>query len=103
MTCLSAPLNVMPTLKYRYGIYGPKSLPIITDYSVCTAILLTVGTIPELPKRQAYPTYRFVTWPLNTNGKSGHVPMTPIGYAGKTRPDRKSTRLNSSHLGISYA
>src|SRR5437899_4677927 len=27
----------------------------------------------------------------------------PLAWHGRRRPDRKSTRLNSSHLGISYA
>src|SRR5262245_62491693 len=42
---------------------------------------------------------------------TGQVPTHAIGLdafqecdtVGITRPDRKSTRLNSSHLGISYA
>src|SRR5436309_8736079 len=31
------------------------------------------------------------------------VISTSVGYAGGVTPDRKSTRLNSSHVKISYA
>src|SRR5438045_7413386 len=33
----------------------------------------------------------------------GPAPQRPPGARAHLRPDRKSTRLNSSHLGISYA
>src|SRR5258705_9792870 len=36
-------------------------------------------------------------------GRSGQRPAVGRRGADHRRPDRKSTRLNSSHLGISYA
>src|SRR5437899_9375548 len=38
-----------------------------------------------------------------TNNAKRKKPYSPIEAAGMNRKDRKSTRLNSSHLGISYA
>src|SRR5262245_63468438 len=37
------------------------------------------------------------------SGLVRHADSLPILFLLVTRPDRKSTRLNSSHLGISYA
>src|SRR5437899_7121032 len=56
---------------------------------------------------------RSTLFPYTTLFRSLHHPIGPDGAAtgrrpargdlGGTPPDRKSTRLNSSHLGISYA
>src|ERR1035438_5321826 len=40
---------------------------------------------------------------LNTLANLGTVSVAPIYGFSVINPDRKSTRLNSSHLGISYA
>src|SRR5262245_64968697 len=37
------------------------------------------------------------------NVKNEKCPLMDLEYGEKTEKDRKSTRLNSSHLGISYA
>src|SRR5256885_12094883 len=34
---------------------------------------------------------------------ANHAPLSPLGFIARTAEDRKSTRLNSSHLVISYA
>src|SRR5690606_41332913 len=36
-------------------------------------------------------------------GRLGGISFNPRAREGATRPDRKSTRLNSSHVKISYA
>src|SRR5256885_9048438 len=47
---------------------------------------------------------RFDAMKFTESVKSFHVPLTPPTLACPPRiPDRKSTRLNSSHLVISYA
>src|SRR5437899_5955586 len=35
--------------------------------------------------------------------RAGDLPLEPAALARSAEADRKSTRLNSSHLGISYA
>src|ERR1035441_7919489 len=41
--------------------------------------------------------------PRDARHVEGVHPIDYLAYVGKTDIDRKSTRLNSSHLGISYA
>src|ERR1039458_10622728 len=41
-------------------------------------------------------------FPVNRRKRNGNVKRNPVSR-GQNRLDRKSTRLNSSHLGISYA
>src|SRR5437660_10990725 len=45
---------------------------------------------------------RSPTWPRSTK-KSADSGTTGGGPRRRSRPDRKSTRLNSSHVAISYA
>src|SRR5207249_11094276 len=46
-------------------------------------------------------------FPLYTNASAielgGRVHYVEVSYSGRARLDRKSTRLNSSHVSISYA
>src|ERR1035441_3788984 len=72
----------------------------------CGKVALGVaGTGLLAPAQQAAPevTYPFKTWQLN--GQDAYIFADPATktYYRTTTGDRKSTRLNSSHLGISYA
>src|SRR5207249_5939990 len=44
-----------------------------------------------------------VLWGWGYKGRAGRRPSQPPGAARPLYPDRKSTRLNSSHVSISYA
>src|ERR1035441_9518090 len=56
-------------------------------------------------QRRAYGLGRAVVIPLRDigGGGDGRRADKPVGRVDRGRIDRKSTRLNSSHLGISYA
>src|SRR5438045_9774876 len=62
------------------------------------------GAHPDLhsfPTRRSSDLSRVVA---NSVGAPGSLPNVTTGYTFlNVTPDRKSTRLNSSHLGISYA
>src|SRR5437899_96513 len=87
------------------------ALPIFINYAVPVGELdITVSDLVErLLKRPAYPlawakrvVNRQVVDQLNRTLDAG-AGYEMIGLAQLERQDRKSTRLNSSHLGISYA
>src|SRR5262245_65079572 len=57
------------------------------------------GTVPPAPSPSTSPAAPVGTLPLDKAPAS--LPVAPSAPA--STPDRKSTRLNSSHLGSSYA
>src|SRR5438067_7921376 len=57
----------------------------------------------RLPSRYLKREFRPDGWPPEPPAQPDIVPLPPTPSAGQRYLDRKSTRLNSSHVSISYA
>src|SRR5438045_7807873 len=58
---------------------------------------------PEKERKEVIPIRNGGIIPVDVRGTKGRIERTEIAAQANTNEDRKSTRLNSSHLGISYA
>src|SRR5205807_7489931 len=75
-----------------------------TDPSQCVFFFFLM--IPPPPKSTLFPYTTLFRSPSNAHPSTGRCLKDPAAGGGcrsTRRPDRKSTRLNSSHLVISYA
>src|SRR5205814_7953521 len=82
-TCIA----LFPTLAEYQPVYSPLLFYLLLDYD-CVQIVSLSRSRSTFRRT----TSRWCVSPVNL----------PVGY-GAFATDRKSTRLNSSHLGISYA
>src|SRR5690606_42099222 len=71
----------------RGGVYGPRV------------------KVPSLPTTGEQLTFDGVQWIWSQEASTGSAPGEPraFRYTRESPSDRKSTRLNSSHVSISYA
>src|SRR5437899_8227817 len=79
------------------------SSPLTALISYFFVIFFFFLMIRRPPRSTLFPyTTLFRSKPPGAYGPGGDRALNAVGISGKGR-DRKSTRLNSSHLGISYA
>src|SRR5690349_24412684 len=88
-------LTILLCLQYSYMI--------TLNYIVFSFFLNTTATteIYTLSLHDALPIFTVDPISASTQNPAGSVPSGPLSVA--YGPDRKSTRLNSSHVEISYA
>src|SRR5207253_9885732 len=77
----------------------PFSIPLLFMMSMTTSVSLPPISNPNLP-----PEMRIDPGALQPTPLGFRQVKNPLPYSAPTiKPDRKSTRLNSSHVAISYA
>src|SRR5205814_9671065 len=75
------------------------SSQVTTAISASEAATTPSRTAPAVGERRSFG----MSGPLTATKKNAGRKMATVATAAPAGPDRKSTRLNSSHLGISYA
>src|SRR5262245_62648556 len=67
-------------------------------FSRCCSSVMVEKFAPQFPSLNPYPALMSMACPVMASDSGEHRNSAGYGFR-----DRKSTRLNSSHLGISYA
>src|SRR5437899_3785000 len=88
----------MPSESYPHKCLGRKA-DIVLDSTKLTGWIFLVHEIPSF-SQQSLECHRAYLYPILSEHPSCMLLPNTLWVLGK---DRKSTRLNSSHLGISYA
>src|SRR5690606_42155417 len=90
----------------RASLHHPPRSPPFPYTTLFRSRLPVLGAAAARPRRRHHPDLRRVHRRLHGRrgggGLSGPAVRRGVDRAGR-RPDRKSTRLNSSHVKISYA
>src|ERR1039458_3825723 len=89
------------------GRYKLGKLPAVRPFGLKDLAIYAMGALPQPPASVDF--YSGLSLPIYGNADHGDCVMCAVAHllaawdAEVHETDRKSTRLNSSHLGISYA
>src|SRR5947199_5803776 len=83
-------------LFFFFKVPAPTEIYTLSLHDALPILPLQVSAVQGLPSSVH-------AAPLGCLASAGHAALVPVQVSARSHSDRKSTRLNSSHLGISYA